>query len=267
MLRDCIAYRVFIASPDDCDAESEAAYHSVFEWNARYTLTTRRAMIPTRWTHQMIPMAGGDPQDLINEELLAGSDLLVAILKGQLGTRGTEREVRYFMENGKARRVMLFVHKDETLRDAALRSFVNEMKDAAVYQAYIGETDLLDHLEAALVRRAQLSLAARHIGTLRAALIVRVREWGTLDRNTGSLERAFAVLALAGADLTRFSERESGLSVGSVDSQVETLSASLEALTRNQQLFFERAPWNEAGDVVSQLENLVWDLPEERDLL
>jgi hypothetical protein len=77
-------------------------------------------------------MGGGDPQDLVNEELLANSDIQVAIFKGRLGgTRGTKREVRYFMENGKARRVMLFVNRDDTLRDGALRSFIDEMKGAA----------------------------------------------------------------------------------------------------------------------------------------
>lgn len=267
-LRDCVAYKVFIASPGDCSAESEAAYRRVLEWNARHTPTMRRVMIPVRWTHQMIPVAGGDPQDLINEQLLADSDLLVAIFKGQLGsTRGTEREVRYFMEHGKARRVMLFV-RDDVLRDPQLGGFLLEMRDnAAFIQEYIAEQDLLEHLEEALLRRAQVSLAARHVSILRGALIVRVREWRTLERNSVTLVRAFQVLSVADSDLTRFSQRDAGLGIGVLDSRVEDLSARLQALIHSEEFFIEQSPWDEATDVIADVGRLLQELPEERDLL
>ena len=43
-------------------------------------------------------MGGTDPQELIDEELLSTSDILVAIFKGQSGkTKGAIREVRNFV--------------------------------------------------------------------------------------------------------------------------------------------------------------------------
>jgi hypothetical protein len=227
----------------------------------------RRAMIPVRWTHQGVPMAGANPQDIINEELLSNSDLLVAIFKDRLGGRGTEREVRYFMENGKGRRVMLFVHHDETNRDPALRDFLNEIRVTALYRSYIEQADLLEHLAVALLHRAELTRAARHVAELRAALVQRVREWTTLGHNVASLEPAFAVLTLIESDLSKFSGREVGLNVGVVDARVDELSGRIQVLTRDQRLFLEQAPWIDGGAVIAELADLLEHLPEECDLL
>lgn len=150
MLDKCIAYRVFVASPEDCDGDSGAVYSAVLEWNATGTFDLRRVMIPKRWARQGIPMAGGDPQELINENLLSNCDLLIALFRNRLGGRGTEREIRYFMEKGKGRHVMLFVHHNDENREPELRSFLDEFKNIALFRPYFEGRDLADQVASAL---------------------------------------------------------------------------------------------------------------------
>lgn len=211
-------------------------------------------------------MAGKDPQLLINEELLEHCDLLVGIFKGELGaTRGAEREVRYFIDRGRARRVMLFVHRDDSLRDPELRGFVDEMKTIAFLQFYESEQELQERLEEALARRAQASLAAPHVDKLRDVLLQRTREWRKLTHVPVELEPACSLLALAAIDLSIFSARDG--SRITVDARVRELTVQIEALTRDVQTFVDQAPWDEAESLVVQLVELVRDLPEEDDLL
>lgn len=216
----------------------------------------------------MIPMGGKDPQDLINEELLNQSDILIAIFKGQLGsTRGTEREVRYFIELGHARRLMLFFHRDESLREPDLRDFIDEIKKSIFYKRYEAESELAIRVRDALLEKAMNSLAAPHVASLYEALVLRLRQWGSLNHEASLLEEAYEILRLAAEALIHFTRREAGLGIGTVDGPVTQMSQRLERLTRDKDAFIDRAPWHEADETMKGLMALVSALPAEHELI
>jgi hypothetical protein len=162
---------------------------------------------------------------------------------------------------------MLFFHRDESLREPALRDFIDEMKLQMFYKLYVDERELVDHVNHALLNKAMHSQAEPHIKALRKALFLRVNEWAGLEPQSHLLEQAYALLCLAAEDLKIFAGRQAGLNIGSIDAPVDAILRNLDRLTRDKDQFMDCAPWAEAENAMRLAGDLLKNLPEEHELL
>ena len=78
--------KVMIASPTDVSSERQAAREIIYEWNAVHSENNQRVLLPLAWETHAAPALGQRPQELINRQVLRGSDLLVAMFWTRLGT-------------------------------------------------------------------------------------------------------------------------------------------------------------------------------------
>src|SRR5262245_32005323 len=92
---------VAIASPGDVAAEREAVLKVFTRWN---DVNEHVFLHPVMWESGSVPTLGDHPQHLLDEQILARSDLLVGILWSKLGTptptagSGTAEEILEFIE-------------------------------------------------------------------------------------------------------------------------------------------------------------------------
>jgi hypothetical protein len=99
--------KVMIASPSDVPNERRIAREVVHEWNVIHSEERATVLIPVAWETHASPLMGDRPQEVINDQLLRSSDLLVAIFWTRLGTptgkadSGTVEEVESNIEAGK----------------------------------------------------------------------------------------------------------------------------------------------------------------------
>jgi DNA-binding transcriptional ArsR family regulator len=85
----------------------------ISDWNIAHSKRSRLTLVPVRWETHAVPEAGSDPQSILNRQLVARCDLLVAVFGGRLGTAtprapsGTAEEIDEFIRSGKP--VLLYV--------------------------------------------------------------------------------------------------------------------------------------------------------------
>ncbi len=139
------AIRVFIGSPDDVQAEREAAVQVIHEWNASHSLNRRTLIEPVRMETHARAALGAHPQTIINGQLLDRCDFLIAIFWSRLGTptssaeSGTVQEIKKFIDRKGGENVLLFFSKKDlpnTIDSTELnrlRKFKKEMQDKGLY--------------------------------------------------------------------------------------------------------------------------------------
>jgi hypothetical protein len=100
-------FNVMIASPSDVQVERSFAREVINDWNAVNAITTRMLLQPVGWDSHSSPTMGDRPQAIINKQVLAASDLLVAIFWTRLGTptkeaiSGTVEEIDRHLQLGR----------------------------------------------------------------------------------------------------------------------------------------------------------------------
>jgi hypothetical protein len=99
---------VIIASPSDVETERDEVEQAVNEWNRRFSEQLKIVLLPRRWEKDVVPAyRGSDPQQIINEQIVQKSDILVGIFWTKLGTptlshsSGTLEEINQFITAGK----------------------------------------------------------------------------------------------------------------------------------------------------------------------
>ena len=98
---------VMIASPSDVREYRSLARDVVEEWNFVHSLATNAVLMPVGWETHSSPELGASPQDLINDRILEGCDLLVGIFWTRLGTptgkaaSGSVEEIERHLKAGK----------------------------------------------------------------------------------------------------------------------------------------------------------------------
>lgn len=78
--------KVMLASPSDVSQERRVARDVVHDWNAIHAEDRGVALMPVGWDTHSSPEMGDSPQTIINKQVLAGCDLLVAIFWARLGS-------------------------------------------------------------------------------------------------------------------------------------------------------------------------------------
>jgi hypothetical protein len=129
----------------------------VHEWNAVHAFTRHIVLQPVGWETHSAPSMGENPQQVLNEQVLAKCDLLVGVFWTRLGTKtptyesGSVEEVEKHIAAGKP--VMLYfsnspVHPDsvDSVQYKRLKEFKASCQSRALYASYDSLTDFRDQL-------------------------------------------------------------------------------------------------------------------------
>lgn len=162
MPRNVHLVNILIASPGDVPKEREVVLRIFNKWNAA-NAASDIALNAVMWESSGVPGMGAPPQKLLNERLLAHSDLLVGIFWSRLGTptntarSGTVEEIREFIGLKGPRRVMLYFctralpYDIDTAELSRVTQFKAEMREQGLYSEYDSverfESDLYRHLD------------------------------------------------------------------------------------------------------------------------
>lgn len=152
-------YRVLIASPSDLLEERQIVSEVVHDWNAQHAHVESIVLLPVRWETHAVPRTGIKPQEAINQQLVATSDILVGLFWTRLGTStgvaesGTVEEIEKFIADEKP--AMLYFsnrpidpNRINIRQHKKLRRFQGE----ACKKALIGNFHDLNELRAILLR-------------------------------------------------------------------------------------------------------------------
>ncbi|GAA4479536.1 hypothetical protein GCM10023190_22780 [Enteractinococcus fodinae] len=77
--------KVLIASPSDTSQERDAVERMLHSWNSNRAETEKVILLPRRWETDAVPAMGGTGQDIINQQLVDKSDIVVALFGTRLG--------------------------------------------------------------------------------------------------------------------------------------------------------------------------------------
>jgi hypothetical protein len=146
---------VMIASPGDVAAERQIFREVLHEWNTIHAREHQLVVMPVGWETHSSPRLGERPQEVINEQILQGCDLLVGIFWTRLGTptgeaaSGTVEEIEKHVAAG--RPAMLYfsqapVHIDsvDQTQYAALRAFRDEYMKRGLVEFYASPEEFRD---------------------------------------------------------------------------------------------------------------------------
>ena len=152
-------YRVLIASPSDLAEEREAATDAINEWNAEHSATESVVLLPVRWETHARPTAGVRPQQAINEQLVAQSDLLVGLFWTRFGSdtgvaeSGTVEEIDQFVAARKP--ALLYFSRrlvDPSKLDLDQHQKLRAFKEETYQTALVGDFSTVDELRRTVLR-------------------------------------------------------------------------------------------------------------------
>lgn len=112
-----VQYRVLIASPGDVAPERDQIEATIHRWNGQLGETFGLTYLPVRWESDATPRQGQRAQDVINEDLVGKSDILIGVFWSRIGSNsgvhvsGSIEEVRLFQSAGKPH-ALLFKNAD-----------------------------------------------------------------------------------------------------------------------------------------------------------
>ena len=100
------AYRVLIASPSDVKPERDVVERAIIDWNDEHSRDKSVVFLPVRW-ERASPRGGATGQDVVNEDLVDTSDVLIGVFWWRIGTQtreersGSIEEIRRFARSGR----------------------------------------------------------------------------------------------------------------------------------------------------------------------
>ena len=153
MAHPATAFHVMIASPSDVPEARDAVQRALLQWNETNSVSRQIVLVPRRWETGAVPMLGSHPQAIINNQLLAQCDCVIAIFGNRLGkatpnaVSGTADEIQEALRGGK--NVHLFFsqaprpHDVELEQLAALEDFRREIEQRGLYGTYNSPEELI----------------------------------------------------------------------------------------------------------------------------
>lgn len=142
-----------IASPSDIPAARDAVDRALRSWNSTNTPGRGFVLHPLRWETDSVPMLGHHPQAILNEQLLAKADIVIALFGSRVGSEtpnsisGTVEEIEGAVANGKP--VHLYFSEAPHPADVdlaqlqALRDFRAALQERGMYGSFENEDELL----------------------------------------------------------------------------------------------------------------------------
>lgn len=136
-----------IASPSDVAKERQLIREVLLEWNFINSEDRRIVLMPVGWETHSSPMMGTRPQEIINKQVLAGCDLLVAAFWTRIGTptgksaSGTVEEIEEHIATGKPAMIYFSsapVHLESVDEEqyGALRKFKGHCMERGLIECY-----------------------------------------------------------------------------------------------------------------------------------
>ena len=150
-----------IASPSDVPAERTVIEMEIHRWNYTHSVVRALMLQPVRWETQGAPRMGASAQEILNEDLLVDSDILVGIFGTKIGTptkdfvSGTVEEIKRHVATGKLAmvyfsKIPVDPNKVDQAQWAALQQFKQECQTGGLYAEFESLDDLTkkfgDHL-------------------------------------------------------------------------------------------------------------------------
>ena len=139
--------KVMIASPGDVANERQIAHDVIAEWNDIHSEDRGLVLKPIGWETHSAPTIGDRPQAIINKQVLANCDLLVAVFWTRIGSptgvavSGTVEEIQEHVSAGKP--AMIYFSSTPVRLDsvdeeqyAKLNEFKQEMKKTGLVESY-----------------------------------------------------------------------------------------------------------------------------------
>lgn len=136
-------YRLFVASPSDCQKERKIVRQLVADWNAVYGQTHHLFLEPVLWETHAHPELGDRPQAIITRQILNSCDALIGIFRSRLGSptgiapSGTVEEIDLFRAARKP--ILLYFFRPPRLNLGA--SFPDEQVEQ--YRRQLGSLGLI----------------------------------------------------------------------------------------------------------------------------
>jgi hypothetical protein len=167
--------KVMIASPSDVPGERQAIRNVIQEWNYAHSEDKNIVLMPVGWESHATPSIGSRPQALINKQVLAGCDLLIAVFWTKLGTptgkavSGTVEEIE---EHVKAKKpAMIYFSAIPVRLDSvdeaqykALKEFKQEMGKRGLYEQYESSEEFREKLSRQLAQTVNRYFASKKNG-------------------------------------------------------------------------------------------------------
>jgi len=149
---------VFIASPSDVSDQRNEIEVAVYEWNSMYAQDMSVVLLPRRWEKDVAPAYGhGNPQGLINEQVVYHSDIVIGIFWHRLGfptkthPSGTLEEIDHFINEGKDV-LIYFVDQDKKYdsmdyeQAGEVQKYRKKYQSQGVYHEYINGSQIKNDL-------------------------------------------------------------------------------------------------------------------------
>jgi hypothetical protein len=149
-----------IASPGDTVDERIAVSEALADWNVIRGRRQGSALLGWRYEKHAVARLGGRPQEIINEQAVNQSDVVVAFFDSRLGTNtgvdvsGTAEEINKAADAGKP--VHVYFSQEDLPRDVdtqqieALKAFQDGLRDRGLLGYYTSPADLADQVVRAL---------------------------------------------------------------------------------------------------------------------
>jgi hypothetical protein len=173
--------KVMIASPSDVANERQAIRDLVSEWNYIHAEDRKLVLMPVGWETHSTPTMGERPQAIINKQVLANCDLLVAVFWTRLGSptgqaaSGTVEEIEEHLDAGKP--AMLYFSsvplRPDSVSDEqykALTSFKEECYRRGLVESYDSLPEFRDKFSRQLAQTIIRDFADLHAGEASGAI-------------------------------------------------------------------------------------------------
>lgn len=91
---EAVVLQVLIASPTDVSQDRDHAEAAIHAWNRDRTVGRKVVLLPLRWETGSVPELHAEgPQAVINEQLVGGTDIVIALFHGRFGAGGAGEEI------------------------------------------------------------------------------------------------------------------------------------------------------------------------------
>lgn len=140
-------YQVLISAPSDVVQELKAVPEVIGLWNAAHAPGRNVFFEAVHWRTHSFPAGGERPQSILNKQIVANADVLVAVFWTRLGTptgkheSGTVEEIEEFLKDGKP--VLLYFSNQPVIPNSVdpeqyqkVKDFQKQVKDSVLYAEY-----------------------------------------------------------------------------------------------------------------------------------
>jgi len=149
--------KVMIATPGDVAKERQLIRDVIYDWNSVHSEDKDLVLLPVGWESHSSPSMGDRPQAIINKQVLADCDLLIAVFWTRLGSptgksaSGTVEEIEEHLKAGKP--AMIYFSSAPVVPESidqkqykALLKFKNDCRDKGLIAEYEERSDFKDKL-------------------------------------------------------------------------------------------------------------------------